>query len=72
MLRIRFIPLEHVSEVLLCKAGQAKWKKNEIPIIFQSFASCSLLNLSVEAARIMAVDLLILGNPGMKDLLLTL
>lgn len=62
LLRIRFIALDHVSEVLLCKTCQRQKKKRggeAIPLGNLGFVSCRLLHLSVEAVRIMAVDLLI-------------
>ena len=65
--RIRFIALDHISEVLLCKTCQRPKKKKKkkkeikkaIPLGNLGFVSCRLLHLSVEAVRIMAVDLLI-------------
>ena len=64
MQRIRFIALDHISEVLLCKTCQRpkkkkKERKKAIPLENLGFVSCRLLHLSVEAVRIMAVDLLI-------------
>lgn len=57
LLRIRFMALDHVSEVLPCKTCQMqiqKKKKKAILLVSLGLASCCLLDLSVEAVRIRA------------------